>query len=98
MGTLFYVEKCRFWSKLKKLGVSSFEWENFKEFLNSKYFKETHSIQRNMDLIKFLRVCCESKKVKEVTKEYVCNLPFIWDHKNHINYPKQVCFPAVNDE
>lgn len=98
MGTLFYVEKCGFWSELKKLGVSSFEWGNFKEFLNSKYFKETHSIQRNIDLIKFLRVCYESKKVKEVTKKYVCNLPFIWDHKNHINYPKQVCFPAVDDE
>jgi hypothetical protein len=96
--TKFYVKQCAFWSKLKNLGVSSFEWKDFKSFLNSVYFKETHSIQNNIELIKFLRSCCNSEKVKDVTEEYVCNLPFIWDHKNHINYPKQVCFPAADDE
>jgi hypothetical protein len=44
-----------------------------------------------------LKTCCKSEKIKDVTEEYVCNLPFIWDHKNHLNYPKQVCFPAVDD-
>ena len=94
----YYVKNLLFWSKLKKLGVSSFEWKSFKEFLNSKYFKDTHSIQRNIELIKFLKVCCKSEKIKDVNEDYVCNLPFIWDHKNHINYPKQVCFPASDDE
>jgi hypothetical protein len=96
--TKFYVKQCAFWSKLKNLGVSNFEWKDFKLFLNSVYFKETHLIQDNIELIKFLRSCCNSEKVKDVTEEYVCNLPFIWDHKNHINYPKQVCFPAADDE
>lgn len=96
--TKFYVKQCAFWSKLKNLGVSSFEWKDFKSFLNSVYFKEIHSIQNNIELIKFLKTCCKSEKIKDVTEEYLCNLPFIWDHKNHINYPKQVCFPAANDE
>ncbi|OPJ65881.1 sacsin N-terminal ATP-binding-like domain-containing protein [Clostridium chromiireducens] len=96
--TKFYVKQCMFWSKLKKLGVSSFEWKDFKTFLNSAYFKETHSIQNNIELIIFLKECCESEKIKEVTEEYVSNIPFIWDHKNHINYPKQVCFPVDDDE
>ncbi len=96
--TKVYVKQCAFWSKLKNLGVSSFEWKDFKSFLNSVYFKETHSIQKNIELIKFLRLCCNSEKVKGVTEEYVCNLPFIWDHKNQINYPKQVCFPTADDE
>ncbi|WFA09198.1 RNA-binding domain-containing protein [Tissierella sp. Yu-01] len=96
--TLLYVKQCAFWGKFKKLGVRSFEWEDFKSFLNSAYFKETHSIQNNIELIKFLKTCCKSEKIKDVTEEYVCNLPFIWDHKNHINYPKQVCFPSADDE
>ena len=25
-------------------------------------------------------------------------LPFIWDHKNQINYPEQVCFPTADDQ
>ncbi len=96
--TKFYVKKCAYWSKLKNLGVSSFEWKDFKSFLNSTYFKDIHSIQNNIELIKFLKACCKSEKIKDVSEEYVCNLPFIWDHKNHINYPKQVCFPAADDE
>lgn len=96
--TKFYVKQCDFWSKLKNLGVSSFEWKDFKLFLNSTYFKEIYSIQNNIELIIFLKTCCESEKIKDVTEEYICNLPFIWDHKNHINYPKQVCFPAADDK
>ncbi|MFA9397949.1 MAG: sacsin N-terminal ATP-binding-like domain-containing protein [Clostridiaceae bacterium] len=94
----FYVKRCAAWSKFKNMGVSRFEWKDLKSFLNSAYFIETHSIQNNIELIKFLRTCCESDKFKDVTKEYVCNLPFILDHRKHINYPKQVCFPAANDE
>lgn len=96
--TKFYVEQCAFWGKLKNLGVSSFEWKDFKSFLNSAYFKNSHSIQNNIELIKFLKTCCKSEKVRDVSEEYVCDLPFIWDHKNHINYPKQVCFPATDDK
>lgn len=98
LTTKFFVKECASWSKLKNLGVSSFGWKEFRVFLNSKYFKETHSIEKNIELIRFLRLCCNLEKVKDVTKEYVCNLPFIWDHKDHINYPKQVCFPAADDE
>lgn len=94
----FFVKQCTFLSKLKNLGVRSFEWKDFKLFLKSVFFKETHSVQKNMELIKFLKLCCDSEKVKDVTEEYLYNLPFIWDHKNKINYPKQVCFPAVGDE
>lgn len=94
----FFVKESASWGKLKKLGVASFGWKEFKLFLNSKYFKETHSVEKNIELIRFLRLCCNSEEVKDVTKEYVCNIPFIWDHKDHINYPKQVCFPAAADD
>ena len=96
--TKFYVKQCAFWEKLKSFGVSSFEWKDFKLLLNSKHFKDIHSIENNIELIKFLSACCKSEKIKDVSEEYVCNLPFIWDHKNHINYPKQVCFPTVEDK
>lgn len=94
----FYVKKCEFWGLLKKHNVSCFEWKDFGAFLRSVYFKETHSIQKNIELIKFLRLCCNSEKIRGVTDEFVSNLPFIWDHKNQINYPKQVCFPAASDD
>lgn len=93
-----YIKQCDFWNKFKNLGVSIFEWKDFKSFLNSAFFKNTHSIQNNIELIKFLKICCKSEKIKDVTEEYVCNLPFIWDHKNYLNYPKQVCFPTADDE
>jgi len=98
ISTKFYVKQCVFWSRFKNLGFSVFEWKDFKSFLNSVFFKNTHSIQNNIELIKFLKTCCKSKGIKDVTEEYVCNLPFIWDHKNHLNYPKQVCFPAADDK
>lgn len=97
-ATKFYVKQCNYWNKLSKLEVSCFEWKDFKLFLKSVFFKETHSIQKNIQLIKFLRLSCNSEKVKGVTDEFVSTLPFIWDHKNQINYPKQVCFPTADDE
>lgn len=96
--TKFYVKQCAFWNKLKNLGVSSFEWKDLKAFLNSEYFKDTHSVKDNIELIKFLKACCKSEKIKDISEEYICNLPFIWDHKNNINYPKQVCFPVADDK
>ncbi|TNJ65319.1 transcriptional regulator [Paenibacillus hemerocallicola] len=97
-ATKFYVKKSDFLNGLKKLGVSCFEWKDFGSFLSSVYFKKTHSIQKNIELIKFLKLCCNSEKIKGVTDEFVSTLSFIWDHKNQINYPRQVCFPAADDE
>ncbi len=96
--TKLYVKQCAFWGRLKSLGILSFEWNDFKSFLSSAYFKETHSIQNNIELIKFLKSCCKSEKIKDVTEDYVCNLPFIWDHKDNISYPAQVCFPVADDK
>ncbi len=95
---IFFVKQCASWTKFKSLGVISFEWKDFKSFLNSSYFKDTHLIQNNFELIKHLKVCCKSEKIKDVTEGLVRNLPFIWDHKNCINFPEQVCFPATEDE
>lgn len=94
----YYIKECTYKYKFKNLGVSVFEWKDLKSFLNSGFFIETHSIQNNIDLITFLKTCCKSEVIKDVTEEYVCNLPFIWDHKNNINFPNQVCFPADDDE
>lgn len=95
---MFFAKQCTSWVKLKNLGVTTFEWKDFKTFLNSPYFKQTHSVLNNIELIKLLRTCCKSEKNKDVTDEFVGKLPFIWDHKNNINYPNQVCFPSADDE
>jgi hypothetical protein len=87
-----------FLSEFKRLGASCFEWKDLKSFFSSKHFLNIHTISYNIELIKHLKKLCESDKVKDISKELLMNLPFIWDHKNTINYPSQVCFPTADDK
>lgn len=82
----------------KKLGSDSFEWKDLNSFFSSKYFSDAHSIFDNIELIKHLKLLSESEKVKEVTIETLKELPFIWDHKNRINCPGNVCIPRADDQ
>ncbi|MEI2466736.1 sacsin N-terminal ATP-binding-like domain-containing protein [Niallia taxi] len=82
----------------KKLGCTYFEWKDLKSFLYSKQFRETHTISNNIRLIRFFKELYESEKAKEFSLEFLKNIPFIWDHKNNLNYPEKVCFPTAEDE
>lgn len=93
-----FVKNTGFSFKFKKLGSSYFEWKNLQTFLSSEHFINSHTTDFNIELIKHFKKLCESDKVKDISKEVLMNLPFIWDHKNHINYPYKVCFPTANDQ
>ena len=87
-----------YFSTFKKLGASFFEWKDIERFLKSKYFTRTHSIINNIELIKHFKQLSESEKVKEISEKTLSKLPFIWDHKNTINYPSRVCIPTPDDQ
>ncbi|NFO57261.1 transcriptional regulator [Clostridium botulinum] len=93
-----FAKNNEFFSVLKKLGVLCFEWGDFKQFLLSKQFNDIHTVKRNIELIKYIKKLSESGKVKEISTEVLRTTPFIWDHKNHINYPCKVCFPTADDQ
>lgn len=81
----------------RKLGINSFNWSDIKGFLQSDFFISAHSLVHNIELIRHLKRLCESDMIGEVTESVLNNLPFIWDHKNIINYPNRVCFPTPDD-
>lgn len=93
-----FAESSGFFAEFKKLGSSSFEWRHLKTFLASTFFTKSHTLTNNIELIKHFRKLSESDKVKDISKEVLMSLPFIWDHKNKINYPYQVCFPTADDQ
>ncbi|WP_395546911.1 MULTISPECIES: sacsin N-terminal ATP-binding-like domain-containing protein [unclassified Lacrimispora] len=93
-----FVEDSPFMFEFKRLGSSCFEWRHLQTFFLSPYFFSGYTIDKNIELIKHLKKLCESNKVKEITKETLIKLPFIWDHKNQINYPCKVCFPTADDQ
>jgi len=93
-----FAENTGFGVDFKRLGATSFEWINLNSFLSSKSFLNTFTLAKNIKFIKHLKSLCDSEKVKDVSIETLRKLPFIWDHKNHINYPTNVCFPATGDQ
>ena len=93
-----FVKDSSFFSDFKRLGSSCFEWVHLQRFLSSIYFKDAHTIAYNIELLKHFKKLCESDKVKDISKEVLMKLPFIWDHKNSISYPYEVCFPTADDQ
>lgn len=93
-----FAKDFQYFRNFKLLGAKSFEWKNLKNFLMSPYFRQSHTIDRNIELIKFLKKVANSERFEEVSNQFVTGLPFIWDHKNVLNYPNQVCFPEAGDK
>ncbi|ABR47787.1 putative transcriptional regulator [Alkaliphilus metalliredigens QYMF] len=93
-----FVSNALFFREFKNLGFSFFEWKQLKDLLTSKCFTSTHTIANNVELIKYFKKICETGEVKEISHEALMKVPFIWDHKNHINYPNKVCFPTADDQ
>ena len=84
--------------EIKNLGTSSFEWKDLPAFFSSSAFTKTHTKSDNIKLIKHFKKLCALDKVKEISEEALIKLPFIWDHKDQINYPQKICFPAADDQ
>ena len=93
-----FAKSTSYFTEFRKLGCSYFEWKDLNSFLTSKHFLTSHTITLNIELIKYFKELCESEKIKDFSMEFIRNLPFIWDHKNVLNYPSQVCFPTAEDE
>jgi len=93
-----FAKNISFGSVFKKLGAACFEWKNLQSFLFSISFSKTHTTSNNIKLIKHFKSLSESNEVKDISIEKLENLPFIWDHKNNIKLPKQVCFPTADDQ
>lgn len=93
-----FVKDCKFITKFKERGTVCFEWSDIKSFLTSSYFKDTHTIKNNIELIKHFKKLCDSDNPKNISEEVLRTLPFVWNHKNYISYPNQVCFPTSNDK
>lgn len=87
-----------FGSDFKRLGATCFEWKDIHSFLSSESFINTHTLGNNIQLIKYFKNLCDSGSVKDLSTDKLLKLPFIWDHKNNIKLPTQVCFPAANDQ
>ncbi|WP_206107395.1 ATP-binding protein [Paenibacillus apii] len=93
-----FAKNCGYFSEFKRLGSSYFDWKQLKSFLTSTCFTDTHTISYNIELIKYFKKTCESDQNKGISKDELMKIPFIWDHKNCINYPYQVCFPTADDQ
>lgn len=93
-----FAKHSHFFREFRRLGAKSFQWTDLKSFMLSRYFIDSHTINSNIELIKHFRKLSESQKVNGLSKEILKKIPFIWDHKNYINYPYQVCFPTADDQ
>ncbi len=97
-GCLNFSNCSHFNNQFKELGAKIFEWNEIKDFLESESFLSTYTIEKNIKLIKHFKSLANNEKVNAVTNEMLRKLPFILDHKNHLNYPPSVCFPTASDK
>ncbi len=93
-----FVKKTGFESAIKTLGADSFEWKDLHRLLKSSTFASNHSIDKNIALIKHLKILSEKDSVNGVTGRTLGKLPFIFDHKNKLNIPSEIYFPTANDK
>lgn len=92
-----FVKKTGFGAHFKRLGACTFEWSDFKDFLNSEYFIKYHTLDRNILLIKHLKKLSDNESIAAINLESLGEIPFLLDHKGKISSPKNVYFPTVDD-
>ncbi len=98
MSSKKFVKNTGFGPVFKSLKASCFEWKDLQKILGSSSFITSFTIPQNIELIKHLKYQYESGAAKDVTQEFLRKTPFIWDHKNSLNYPPNVCFPTPDDQ
>lgn len=86
-----YVEEA---DKLKKIGVHTFELENFNNFFGSRSFTDRHKVSDNFSLIKFFKQKSDDDK-SGIWFQNLKTLPFIYDEKGKLYNPSNgICFPT----
>ncbi len=96
-STKVFIENTGFGLEFKDLGASTFEWNSLSELVQSTGFIQTHSIEKNIELIKHLRYLSEKESFEYITIEKLRGLSFIWDHKDTLNAPYNIYFPTSHD-
>lgn len=93
-----YAVSYEFFPEFKKLGATSFEWNDMKDFLNSEYSAVLNVPNNNIEFIRYLKKRNELENDKYVPSTMIGELPFVLDHKNNLSYAHHVCFPTPNDQ
>ncbi|MGJ0329216.1 ATP-binding protein [Aliarcobacter cryaerophilus] len=84
-------------SKLKKIGVESFSWNDIPAFFAFNEFSSKHTIEKNIKLIKYFKNESEINN-SSFPKEKLKNWAFVYDHKGKLNYLSKLCFPKIDDD
>lgn len=84
-------------SKLKKLGVATFEWKEVPYVLATPGFAASHTLDNNKQFISYLKGKAENAEVNELTNDVLKAWPFILNHRNKLKAPKDVFFPATGE-
>lgn len=88
----------RYVTLFKNIGVSCFEMNHVSEFLKSDVFLKSHSIVKNIQLIKYFKELSERKDSAKISIDIIKNLPFIFDHKKALHKPNNIYFPTPDDD
>lgn len=92
-----FAKNSGFGSKIKLLGADSFEWRDVPRLLSTSSFLKSHTIKKNIELIKHLKILSEKDSEPAVSVSVVSKWPFIFDHKNRLSTPAQIYFPTADD-
>jgi len=82
--------------KLKAIRVMCFSWSDIKALFDFDCFKNEHTVEKNIRLIDYLKNQSEITN-SSVSIEKLKGWPFLYDHKNKLNYPHNIYFPTPDD-
>ncbi len=94
----FFIQNTGFGRDFKRLGASTFEWNNLKSFLSSEFFVRNHTLEKNILLIKHLKIISDNESIAAVNLDSLGEIPFLWDHKGNIVSPRNIYFPTADDD
>lgn len=81
--------------KFRKYGLMGFSWDAFSKFLSDISFIDSHTLEDNIALIKFIKT---SKKPDIIKNNTLKNWNFIYNHHNKLVTPKELFLPLIDDE
>ncbi len=81
---------------IPNIKINTFTWDDVSALFNFSHFKVEHTVEKNIQLIEYFKNESEisnSNLPKEKSKDWA----FLYDHKNHLNYPNNIYFPTPDD-
>ncbi len=89
-----FIKKTEFENIFLELGLIKLSWEDLSLFFSYEDFVETHTIEDNIKLIKFLK---DTKKPENIRNKTLMNWRFIFDHRNILTTPIELFIPIIDD-